>query len=146
MEDLSNYYGVVEECIGRLGVEPAQCRGEKDGQWNLKKGEISVWIDLWHIELEGRAYFQVMTPILQVPEKNKEALYEELLSLNDSLFGVAFTIYKNWVYLKVIREAMGMDANEAFAMLTRVGNYADDYTNKLQEKYFSNLRGDRRNL
>lgn len=135
MENLEMYYNLVEGCIGRLGVDPTICRGEKPGQWSLKKGSVNVWIDVFHIEKEKRAYFQVMSQVMNIPPTNKEALYEELLTLNDRLFGVAFTIYKNIVWLKVIRETQGLDADEAFAMITRIGNYADDYDDKLKAKY-----------
>ena len=145
--DLEPYYKIVENCIQRLGVDPALCRGEKPGQWNLKKNNTDVWIDLWYIEREQRPYYQVMAPVIQVPEQNKAVLFEELLTINDQLYGVAFTLYKDWVYLKVIREVQGMDEDEAFAMLTRIGNYADDYKQKLAIKYgestqsSDNLRG-----
>ena len=61
--------------------------------------------------------------------------FQELLELNDKLFGVAFGIYNGWTWLKVIREVDGMDENEAFAMLTRIGNYADQYDDYLINKY-----------
>ena len=67
--------------------------------------------------------------------KRKNLLFEELLIINDKLFGVAFTIYQGWVYLKVIREVDGMDQNEAMAMLHRIGNYADQYDDELIAKY-----------
>lgn len=135
-EDLSKYYGMVEECISRLGVDPAICRHETTaGKWSLVKGSAKVWIDVWHIENEGRAYFQVMSPVMQIPVDNRGALFQELLQINDKLFGVAFTIFNDWVWLKVIREVKGMDGDEAFAMLTRIGNYADQYDDLLINKY-----------
>ena len=135
MENLETYYNLVEECIGKLGVDAASCRGEKPGQWSLKKGSVNVWIDVFHLEKEGRAYFQVMSPVMKVPTQNKGGLFEELLTINDRLFGVAFTLYKETVWLKVIREVQGMDVNEAFAMITRIGNYADQYDDELKAKY-----------
>ena len=142
MEDLQKYFNIVEGCITKLGVEPSSCRGEKPGQWSLKKGSVNVWIDVFHLEKEKRAYFQVMSQVMNVPPTNKEALFEELLSINDRLFGVAFTIYKNIVWLKVIREVQGLDEDEAFAMITRIGNYADQYDDELIAKYPSSAPPD----
>jgi len=135
--DLQPYYDVVESSITDLGVNPVDCRGENPGQWNLRKGETTVWIDLWYIEREDRPYFQVMSPIFKIPTDadTKNRLFEELLSLNDTLYGVAFTTYKEWIYIKVIREADGMDKGEAQAMLLRVGNYADHNRTELATKY-----------
>lgn len=136
MENLDEYYRIIEESIRRLGIDPATCRGEQQGQWNLSQGSASVWIDLWHIERQGRAYYQVMSPVMQLPETgNRQALFEELLQLNDKLFGVAFSLYKNLVWMKTIREARGMDVEEALNILTRIATYADMYDDYLIDKY-----------
>jgi hypothetical protein len=135
--ELKLYYDVVESGIAELGVNPVDCRGENPGQWNLKKGETIVWVDLWKIESENRAYYQVMSPIFPVPtdEKIKNALFANLLELNDTLYGVAFTVFQENIYVKVIREADGMDKAESLSLLLRVGNYADMYRLELSEKY-----------
>jgi hypothetical protein len=134
MSELQNAYRIVEQCIENLGLDPTTVRGEKEGQWSLNKGSAKVWIDVWHIEKEDRAYFQAMSPVMQDPANNTD-LYRELLEINDKLFGVAFTLYNGWVWLKMIREVEGMDENEAFAMITRIGNYADQYDDLLIGKY-----------
>jgi len=135
--DLQPYYETVESSIADLGVNPVECRGDNPGQWNLKKGETTVWVDLWYIENEQRPYYQVMSPIFKIPTDvdTKNNVFEELLQINDRLYGVAFTTYKEWIYVKVIREADGMDKGEAQAMLLRVGNYADQYRQELSEKH-----------
>jgi len=45
MKNIEHYYEIVDNCIKRLGVDPAICKGDKPGQWDLKKGSASVWID-----------------------------------------------------------------------------------------------------
>ena len=44
-------------------------------------------------------------------------------------------MYKDWAWLKMIRECDGLDENEAFGIITRVGNYADQYDDLLKEHY-----------
>ena len=126
---------MVENCIKALGVDPAVCRGEKPGQWNLQKGSASVWIDVWHIEQEGRGYFQVLAPVMQLPENNREAFFQELLELNYGFYGAAFVKFNDWVYVKMIRELDGLEEKEAAATMSRVGWYADEYDDKLKVKY-----------
>lgn len=135
MSDLNVYYNMVETCIRDLGVDPALCRGEQAGQWSLKKGSASVWIDVWHIERENRAYFQVLAPVMQIPTANLQAFYQELLELNYTFYGVAFVKYNDWIYVKVIRETDGLEQKEAAAMINRVGWYADEYDDKLKARY-----------
>lgn len=133
--DLQPLYNIVESCIADLGIDPATARAASPGQWSLIKGSAKVWVDLWYIEAEKRAYYQVMSPVMTIPATNQAALYQELLEINDKLFAVAFTIYNGWVWLKTIRECDNMDKAEAFAQLTRIGNYADQYDDHLIAKY-----------
>lgn len=126
---------MIDNIIRSFGVDPAACKSETPGQWNLKKGSAPVWIDVWQVQNEERGYFQVMAPVCQVPVNNQHLFTKELLEINHTLYGVAFTIFKDWAYIKMIREVDGMDQREAEAMINRVGNYADDYDDKLKAKY-----------
>ena len=135
MENLQVYFDMVDKCIADLGVDPSLCRGEKPGQWSLKKGSASVWIDVWHIEQENRAYFQVLAPVMEVPPTNQQAFFQELLEINYTLYGVAFVKFQNWIYVKLIRECDGLEQKEAAATINRVGWYADEYDDKLKVKY-----------
>lgn len=135
--NLTPYYEVVEEAIRQLGVDPTEAQGKEKGQWDLKKGDLSVWIDLFWSERNNDAYFQVMAPIMEIPteESIQREFFRELLAINDMLLAVAFTIYNNWVWLKTVREADGLDANEAVRLILRVGNYGEQYKNELLNKY-----------
>jgi hypothetical protein len=133
--NIENYYQLVERCISSLGVDPTTCRGKETGQWTLRKGSANVWVDVWYSEKETRSYVQVMSPVMEIKTTDTTAFYKELLEINDKLYGCAFTIYNNWVWLKVIRETDGLEDNEFMAMLNRIGNYADQYDNYLIDKY-----------
>lgn len=140
MQAIGNYYEMIDSIIRDLGVDPAACRGDQPGQWNLKKGSASVWVDVWQTKdangnLQDYGYLQIMAPIMEVPVNNQHLFTKELLELNHSLYGVGFTIFKDWAYIKMVRELDGLDKNEAAAMFNRVGNYADDYDDRLKAKY-----------
>lgn len=136
MKKLEHHYKTVEAAITRLGIEPEKCRGENAGQWMIVRGSVTVYLDLWYIEKRGRAYFQVMAPVIKIPTKRREQFYEELLRLNNRFFGVAFSVDDTNAWIKVIREVDGMDDSEALAMISRVGNYADKYDDELKLRYF----------
>ena len=91
MKNIEHYYEIVDNCIKRLGVDPAICKGDKPGQWDLKKGSASVWIDVWKKENEDYGYMQIMAPISEIPATNKEAFYQEVLEINHDLYGVEMT-------------------------------------------------------
>ncbi|MBI5219387.1 MAG: YbjN domain-containing protein [Bacteroidia bacterium] len=143
MESINYYYEMVENIIRGLGVDPAVCRGEKEGQWNLQKGSAPVWIDVWTTQ-DNYGYFQAIAPVCEIPTVNTQAFYQEVLEINHQLYGVGMTKYENRIYMKVIRELDGLDQNEALAMFNRVGYYADEYDDLLKNKYFGgNQPGER---
>jgi hypothetical protein len=133
--DIKVYHQMVEQVFSDLGVDPATCRGEQPGQWNLKKGSASVWVDIFKIEGKDYGYFQCMAPICKIPTTNKEAFFHEALETNHKLYGVGFTVYKDGLYIKMIREVEGLEASEILAGLNRIGNYADEYDDYFNNKY-----------
>ena len=141
MESMQHYYDTVEQIIREFGVDPAICRGQEVGQWNLKLGSASVWVDVWQSKDEqgnliDAGYLQVMAPVVDVPVENQHLFCRELLEINHRLYGVGFTIHGNTAYIKAIRELEGLDKSEITATLNRVGIYADDYDDQLKAKYF----------
>ncbi len=136
MTELEIGINKVEGAIKKMNVDPALCRGEKVGQYNMVQGSVTIWIDVWNIDRENRAYFQVMSFIMSVNNvQNKSALFEELLTINDGLYNVAFTLYDNAIWLKTIREVHGLDEDEVVAQIRRIGNYGDKYDDYLKQKY-----------
>ena len=136
MEDLTPYYEIMEQCIAKLGIDPKVCRSDsKKGKWVLRKGSVQVTINIMYIEREDRSYCHIISPIMRIPETKQKELFQELLEINDKLFGVSFSIFQKHIWLRVIRECKGLDMDEAFNMLTRVGNYADQYDDILKDKY-----------
>jgi hypothetical protein len=142
-QQIDFYYQMVEKCITTLGVDPSLCRTDKPGQWDLRKGSASVWIDVWEQEYDGNpsGYFQVMAPVVEVPGNSREAFFKEILEINHKLYGVGMTLFENWVYIKTLRELEGLNESEAMAMINRIGNYADDYDDMLRTKYHAGSAG-----
>jgi hypothetical protein len=77
----------------------------------------------------------VIAPVCEVPVNNQQLFTKELLEINHSLYGVAFTVFKEWAYIKSIRELQGLDKTEVMSTFDRVGIYADEWDDKLRTKY-----------
>lgn len=135
MDNLNIFYSIVENALAKIGLAPRVARQKNAGQWTITKGKIPVWIDVFYSHQEKRAYFQVTSPVMKMPTTNRSAIAQELLQLNNQLFGVAFCTKKGQIFIKTIREADGLDSNEALSMILRVGNYADQYDDVLKQKY-----------
>ena len=136
MEAIDKYYTLVENTIRNFGVDPGICRGDKPGQWNLKKGSASIWVDIWKLDDKDYGYIQIMGPVCEVPEERKVEFYEELMEQNHTLYSCALTKHEKWIYVKSIRELEGLSESEIDAMFDRVGYYADYYDDYFKEKYF----------
>lgn len=145
---LQHYYSLLEEVLVEYKIDVAAARGQQPGQWNLKLGSASVWVDIFQSKdaqgnLMQYGYMQVMAPVSEVPVNNQHLFTKELLEINHSLYGVAFTIYKDKAYIKAIRELQGLDKSEIKSTFDRVGIYADEWDDKLRAKYFAFSGGGR---
>ncbi len=141
MSILTDYYKIVEEVIKELGVDPAECRGMddddvvEDGQWNLSKGNASVWIDVFFDETNKENYFQVFSPVIEMPKEKINEMCIEALEIGHNLFGIGFTKVENWLYLKHIRELEDLSKNEISNTIDRIGAYGEEYEEYFREKY-----------
>lgn len=134
--DLTQTSTLVENSIRDLKVDPAACRGEKPGQWSLMYKGATVWIDVFNFQNNpDRWYFQVMSPLLEMPDKNVEGFLQNLLEINHSLFGSWICKKDNWTYVMFLREAAGLDQAEVNATLDRVAHYCADYQGKVKFKF-----------
>jgi hypothetical protein len=148
MESIQHYYNLVEEVLTDYKIDPATARGQNPGQWNLKLGSASIWVDVFLTkDAEGNptqyGYLQVLAFVCDVPVDNQNLFTKELLEINHQLYGVAFTIFQEKAYIKSIRELEGLDKSEVRAIFDRVGIYANDWDDKLKVKYFAHTGGSR---
>ena len=134
--NLDDYYQMIETVISSMGVAVKDARGRRQGQWNLNKGDVRVWIDLWMLEDDERIYFQVMSPVRRLPARHESLDFmEKLLTVNNELYGAAFTIRDGWAWLKTIRLVDGMDQKGAERIIRRLGFYGNKYQKHLREVF-----------
>lgn len=145
---IEHYFKMVDDVLTEYGIDPESSRSTRNGQWNLKVGSAKIFVDVYQSKddqgnLTQYGYFQVVSPVCEVPVNNQHLFTKELLEANHSLYGVAFTIYKETAYLKAIRELEALDNSEIRNTLNRVGRYADDWDDRLKARYFSFIDGGR---
>ena len=133
--DLHQTSALVESCIKQLGVDPVACRGQNPGQWSIIYKGSTVWIDVFQNTQNQSWYFQVMSPLLAVPDKNVESFFQNALEINHILYGCAICKKEAWTYVMSLREAAGLDQNEVSATFDRVAFYSNDYQGKLKFKF-----------
>jgi hypothetical protein len=128
---------LVEELIGGFGLNPKELRlegGPDVAVWNLQRGSATVLLIVR--EADEGAFIQVVSPILEVPEANREAFYERLLRLNmEELVNCAFALQENEVTVTSDRSAKNLNYSEVEEMLTNVAAYADEYDDRLSQEF-----------
>jgi hypothetical protein len=137
MQNLESFYAMVENVIKKIGVDPSVCRGEKPGQWNLRKGSGDIWVDVWKLEDKEYGYIQIMGPVSKIPADKELEFYKELMEINHGLYACSLTKYEDWIYVKSIRELEDLEESEVLAMFDRVGYYVDFYDDFIKNKYFT---------
>ncbi|GHN01685.1 hypothetical protein WSM22_31740 [Cytophagales bacterium WSM2-2] len=140
MQPLQYYFEMIEKVISEFGVDPKLCRGQNLGQWSMRIGSASIWIDAFQSkDKDGKyidgGYLQVMAPIMAIPAERLLEFYQEILEINHKLYGVGFTKFENNLYIKSIRELEGLEHSEVLSTFKRIGYYADDYDDMLKAKY-----------
>ncbi len=134
--DLNQTSAIVEDSIRGLKVDPALCRGQKPGQWSIVYKGATVWIDVFNFQDNpARWYFQVMSPLVAVPDKNLESFFQNVLEINHSLYGSWICKKNDWMYVMFLREADNLELSEINATLDRVAFYSSDYQGKLKFKF-----------
>lgn len=147
-QPITFYYDLIESVIADYKVDPVTARGQQPGQWNLTFGSVSIWIDVFQSkDAQGNptqyGYFQALASVCDVPVNNQGLFTKELLEINHTLYGVAFTIFREKAYIKAIRELEGLDKSEVRATFDRVSIYANDWDDKLKQKYHAFTGGGR---
>ena len=145
---IQHYHTMVEDVLREYKIDPVTARAATPGQWSLTFGSASIWVDVFQSkDAQGNllqyGYIQVLAPVCEVPVNNQHLFTKELLEINHTLYGVAFTIFKDNAYIKTIRELEGLDTSEIKAAFDRVSIYANDWDDKLKAKYFGIAGGSR---
>jgi hypothetical protein len=120
---MQNYFQIVEEAIEKLGLEPVGTRGNEQGQWNLKKGNFDIMIDVW--TQENKTFFQILCPLCIIPPDSQEDFHLHLLKKNFGLCGLAYSIMDETVFLKYTIEAEQLTMDNIYNIITKTAFYAE---------------------
>ena len=137
MENIEEYYNLIESALLDLGVDPESCREEKqEGSWTISSGNVYLLLDCWADAEENIVVFQVLSPLFEIPEDMSAEFYNEILELNFTINGTSFSKLNNTLVLKSIQDLELTEKTAITAMINRVGFYADKYGSTLSMKYF----------
>lgn len=136
---LTYYAEMVQQGLAGQGIDPGQSRLNISGGygWNFRYGSAVIEVYIHHNE-EG-SYFQVLSPIIHLPQAGLLPLYRRMLELNLQLVNAALGVYHDVVYVFSERPLEGLDQVEISSTIGRVASYADDLDNKLVAEFGGRL-------
>jgi hypothetical protein len=137
--DMEAYYQLVEEALQSIGVDPQQAAGEEPGQWTLERSKALLMIDLWFVEEEGRPFFQILSPVIDLQSVDDHfGLFRRLLEDNYRVQGSGFCLLQDAIYLNTVRPVEEIDGTIVAELIKRTGFYSDFFIEQLQERFGSN--------
>jgi len=134
---LEPYYEIINKVIAKLGLEPDGCYNSEGRYWSLCKGSAEIFISLFVLgEGEGREwYIEFSSPVMKLPSAKVLPFYRRLLEENAKWVATRFSLRGDTVWLDTTRELAGMDYDECYRSLTRIGDVADELDDILREEF-----------
>lgn len=116
-------YKAVDDAVAALGLSAEEVRGEQPGQWNLKKGQFDIMVDVW--EQEKQYLFQIVCPLCGLPPEGRESFLLNLLQKNYGLSAMTYAVMDDVVFLKYTTEATALNSEQVVSLLTKAAFYAE---------------------
>lgn len=134
---VEEYKNIIEECIKYVGLDPEDCWDPEGEYWTFYKGSAVINIYIFPLQKESgiEYYVSFESPILRIPDNNREVLYERLLKENAQRIAVKFGIRDDWVICETNRELDGIDFEEALRCMFRVAEVADALDDEIKELF-----------
>lgn len=129
---------IIENAIRNIGLNPEETRGEEEGQWQIFRGAICMYIDLWkpktnsdwnYVSPDNSVLtFQIIAPITDLPEEdNRYKFYEELLHMNFHMYNSSLIVNSrdDVLAVKFKRIAAGLTEGDVMEAIESTGYYAE---------------------
>lgn len=132
---------MVEDVLVTLGHFLNDCRDDAApamAGWRVKHGSATVEIQL--LPRGADTHLRVASGVVHAGDgTDRAALWQELLSRNADLCGVAFAIRGDQVLLVAERSTLDLDRTEVHDMIQRTAALADDVDDVLATRYHAHL-------
>ena len=138
--------GTVDE-VGHMIERFFRDRGQNPQEQQIKGAEGYGW---WLTEGSARVYvfvqdtpsgtvLRVTSPLVYIPENNREAFYRKLLDINSGLSSCALGTHENVVLVVAQRPTLALDQEELEALVWNVAFVADLLDDRLATEFATRL-------
>src|SRR5271170_2153551 len=138
---LSEAIHMVETYFKHRGLDPDQFKLQESHEngWWLQEGSAEIYIIVQSGNEEVGTVLRISSPLVYLPDNNREELYRHLLELNNNLSSCALSIYNDLVLVVSQRPTLGLSQEEMDELVGNAAYVADLLDNKLAANYGARL-------
>lgn len=114
-----------------------ELEGSEGYGWWLSEGSAKVYVFIQ--DSAAGPVIRITSPIIYIPEANKEKFYRHLLDLNSNLSSCHLATYDDYVLVLTQRQTMGITQEEVDSMVWNVAYVADLLDDKLATEFGTKL-------
>jgi len=127
--------GMISEYYHRRGLDikghgVAGCEGYG---WWITEGSAKIYIFVQEDRIG--TVIRVNSPVVNYPEKNKEAFFLHLLETNRDLSGCSLSAFDGVIMVSGQRPIIGLDQDELNSLIWSVSYVADTLDDQLHEQF-----------
>ena len=131
---------MVHSYAESVGLSRSQVFNEEKQTWHWKIGSANIQIFIETINFSNgqfREYLRIFSPLMEIPDNNRENFYRHLLEINDNSLGVKLTVMPNntWAYATYERDLRGIDYDEVVTCIADLEWWADKLDDELKAKF-----------
>lgn len=141
-ETIEEVAHMVERYFRGRGLEPKakEISGAEGSGWWLTEGSAKVYIFIQ--DSPAGPVLRITSPIVYIPEQNREAFYRRLLDINSTLTNCRLATYENYVLVLTQRQTLGIGQEELESGVWNVAYVADLLDDKLASEFETKLYKD----
>ena len=122
-----------------LSPQQQQIEGAEGYGWWLTEGSANVYIFVQ--ETPTGPALRITSPLVKIPENNREEFYRKLLDINNDLSSCALATYQDVVLCVAQRPTLALDQEELDALVWNVSYVSDLLDNKLAKEFEAPMYG-----
>lgn len=132
---------MVETYFRHRGLDPGKFKLPSAGEfgWWLREGSAEIYIIVQEGNEELRTILRISSPLVYIPENNKEQFYRYLLELNSDLSSCALSVYNDLVLVVSQRPTLGLSQEEMDELVWNAAYVADLLDNKIATNFGAKL-------
>jgi len=130
---------IINTVFKQFGLDPKKNRLQDKNVigWIAKRGEAVIYLLL--NENKRMNTLRIVSPMLRIPARRKEAFLRRCMEINFSIINCALAVNKEFVAIVFERPLTGLSAEEVAYALDNLSRLADELEKDLQKEFGAKL-------